>query len=439
MDPDGASGGLQFRRTSRGQIRGECARGEPSATVGCHHQDHAVALGDGSRHGSSGEQGLIVRMGVDKDQGGGVRHGDSIVPYRPHMHVVHISDCFAPRTGGIETQVMGLVRAQQEAGDRVSVLTATPGPPVHGLEVMRLSVPMPFDLPVHPRTRVVVRQALRVLRPEVVHIQAGSISPFAWGALRAAHDLDMPTLVTVHSMWGAGERRLFHASRRLSWLEWRMQVAAVSNQAAQAIETAIPELSPVMITPNGIDPEPWRTSVSPDPAAPLALVSVMRLAPRKRVGALIEIFRALHEVHPSAHLTVVGEGPLMGWARHRAKHLPIAFVGRLRRPEMKRIYERSHMYVQPSIRESFGIAALEARCAGLPILAREQSGVASFIRDGIEGYLVPSDEAMVAFLRGVDPAELAKIREHNMTTTPPVTWADVLPLVQAGYLSAIAR
>lgn len=355
------------------------------------------------------------------------------------MHVVHISDCFAPRTGGIETQVLGLVRAQQEDGDRVSVLTATPGQPVDGIEVMRLSAPMPFDLPVHPRTRVVVRQALRALRPEVAHVHAGSISPFAWGALRAAHDLDIPALVTVHSMWGPVERRLFHASRRLGWVQWRMQVAAVSNQAAQAIEATIPELEPVAITPNGIDPEPWRTSAIPDPNDPLALVSVMRLAPRKRVGALIAMFESVHRVNSDAHLTIVGEGPLLGWARHRARHLPVAFTGRLRRPEIKHIYERSHLYVQPSIHESFGIAALEARCAGMPVIARVQSGVATFIREGVEGYLVPSDEAMVASLRNVDASELAKIREHNMTTSPPVTWADVLPMVRAGYLAAIDR
>ena len=43
------------------------------------------------------------------------------------MRIVHVSDCFAPRTGGIETQVGDLARHQARAGHEVHVLTATLG------------------------------------------------------------------------------------------------------------------------------------------------------------------------------------------------------------------------------------------------------------------------------------------------------------------------
>ena len=43
------------------------------------------------------------------------------------MRIVHISDCFSPRTGGIETQVGDLAATQAAAGDDVHVFTATPG------------------------------------------------------------------------------------------------------------------------------------------------------------------------------------------------------------------------------------------------------------------------------------------------------------------------
>ena len=43
------------------------------------------------------------------------------------MRILHVSDCYAPRTGGIESQVRDLARAQVQAGHEVHVLTATVG------------------------------------------------------------------------------------------------------------------------------------------------------------------------------------------------------------------------------------------------------------------------------------------------------------------------
>ena len=41
------------------------------------------------------------------------------------MRIVHISDCFEPRVGGIETQVGDLAAHQVADGHEVHVLTAT--------------------------------------------------------------------------------------------------------------------------------------------------------------------------------------------------------------------------------------------------------------------------------------------------------------------------
>jgi len=46
---------------------------------------------------------------------------------------------------------------------------------------------------------------------------------------------------------------------------------------------------------------------------------------------------------------------------------------------IKRIFSKSDIFVLPTILESFGIAALEARCAGLPIVAMGYGGVKSFV------------------------------------------------------------
>ncbi|MEY2989758.1 MAG: hypothetical protein RLZZ163_674, partial [Actinomycetota bacterium] len=131
------------------------------------------------------------------------------MPYGRVVRIAHITDCFAPRTGGIETQVLGLAERQIATGHDVMVLTATPGSTrersgsdrVGSVPVERIAARMPFDLPVHPNTRNNVLRVLRARRVDVVHVHAGAASPFAWGGIRAARQARIPTVVTVHSMW----------------------------------------------------------------------------------------------------------------------------------------------------------------------------------------------------------------------------------------------
>ena len=81
------------------------------------------------------------------------------------MRIVHISDCYLPRLGGIEVQVNGLALAQHAAGHEVHVITATRLPHSvretnDGVVVHRLSFPVPGDLPLHPRAHRVISAKL---------------------------------------------------------------------------------------------------------------------------------------------------------------------------------------------------------------------------------------------------------------------------------------
>ncbi|WP_197043207.1 glycosyltransferase [Saccharothrix sp. NRRL B-16314] len=67
------------------------------------------------------------------------------------MSIIHVTDCFLPRLGGIEVQVAGLAQAQASSGEEVHVVTATRlASPGDGYSVHRIAVRVPWDLPVHP-------------------------------------------------------------------------------------------------------------------------------------------------------------------------------------------------------------------------------------------------------------------------------------------------
>ena len=81
------------------------------------------------------------------------------------MRILHVTDCFLPQMGGIETQVSGLALHQAERGDDVAVFTTTLpasgrigatrahlGTPGSTVDIYRLARRMPGGIPVHPNS-----------------------------------------------------------------------------------------------------------------------------------------------------------------------------------------------------------------------------------------------------------------------------------------------
>ena len=365
------------------------------------------------------------------------------------MRIAHVSDCYLPRTGGIETQVRGLALAQAGRGDEPWVITATPGPgsqragleEVDGIEVARLATHLPGDLPVHPRTRAGVRAILEALPADVAHVHVGAVSPFAWGALRALAELRMPTVVTVHSMWGPLSRSGYRAARSLLTRPG-VTVSAVSRIAAEPVEAALGVQ--VGVLPNAIDPAPWRQA-APVPRIPglLRVVTVARLAPRKRVSALLRaVARAQVLTGPDAtiDMTVIGDGPQRGVVERTARRqgVPARFTGRLPLEGIREVFATSDAFAQASVLESFGIAALEARTFGLPVVARAQAGTSEFIHEGVEGLLALDDEGLGSALALLarDPVLGEQLAAHNVAVPPEQTWDFACDRARALYAAA---
>jgi glycosyltransferase involved in cell wall biosynthesis len=116
-------------------------------------------------------------------------------------------------------------------------------------------------------------------------------------------------------------------------------------------------------------------------------------------------------------------------------HLP----GRVSRDEVRERYAASDVYLSPARLESFGIAALEARTVGLPVIGRQGSGVGEFVTDGVNGRIVDSDEGMALAIADLarDPAEVARMRARNLAAPPAQEWSRVARLAVAEYERAV--
>jgi len=175
------------------------------------------------------------------------------------------------------------------------------------------------------------------------------------------------------------------------------------------------------------------------------LVSAMRLARRKRPIPLLHMASEVRERTPDTirlRMTILGDGPnarpMRAVVRHRGMGSWVDLPGRVDRAQLLGTYSRADVYVAPAHLESFGIAAIEARAAGLPVVARGDSGVREFIRDGVEGLLTDDDEDMVtAIVRlATDPALRQRIADHNRTTRAVQDWPFVVQRADEEYARA---
>jgi glycosyltransferase involved in cell wall biosynthesis len=379
------------------------------------------------------------------------------------VRIVHISDCYPPRLGGIETQVRALAVRQVEAGHDVHVITATPGTEVRrgtevldGVTVHRATVRMPAELPVHPRALSVFRALLgpngRASGADAVHVHGGVVSPFAYPGAKVARDLGLPTVMTIHGVWGG----LFTpvaglADRVAHWSRWGVVLTAVSEAAADPIRSIVGPDVPVTVIPNGIDVADWRVPLVAGDPDEVRLVAVMRLAPRKRAMPLVTMAHEASRRLPEGRrlrLTVVGDGPVRSRVQGYVDANGLAFgrfvvdlTGRLAPEHVLATLAGSDAFVAPARLESFGIAALEARTVGLPVLAYEGTGIASFVRDEVEGLLAADDEAMTSAIARIasDDDLRTRITAYNRSTDPDEAWPHVLDTCEAAYAEASRR
>lgn len=110
--------------------------------------------------------------------------------------------------------------------------------------------------------------------------------------------------------------------------------------------------------------------------APVVL-SVGRMMPEKDHGTVIRAIRTI----PDAHLFLVGAGPDVATYKKMAQDLQVSnrvhFLGR--RTDVAQLMKSADIFVQSSRFEGFGIAALEAMAAGLPVVASRVPGLAELV------------------------------------------------------------
>jgi L-malate glycosyltransferase len=152
---------------------------------------------------------------------------------------------------------------------------------------------------------------------------------------------------------------------------------------------------PIEVIPNFIDPEIYHPS---GPCAKKTLCQpgqkmithISNFRKVKRIPDVVEIFKRIHDAMP-AKLVMIGDGPEKEKAEDQARKAgllrDVIFLGKT--SELIRILCGSDLFLLPSETESFGLAALEAMAAGVPVISSNAGGIPEVNQHGITGFTAP--------------------------------------------------
>jgi len=137
----------------------------------------------------------------------------------------------------------------------------------------------------------------------------------------------------------------------------------------------------------------------------------------KRVNDVVRIFAEVRK-HMPAKLLMVGDGPERPAMEDLARELnvfdDVRFLGK--QDQMEEILVVSDLFLLPSDYESFGLAALEAMAASMPVISSNAGGLPEINIHGVTGYMADvgdiktMSEASIELL--MNPDKLAQFKQQ---------------------------
>ncbi|MCA1636185.1 MAG: glycosyltransferase family 4 protein [Acidobacteria bacterium] len=305
-------------------------------------------------------------------------------------------------SGGAEHVLTLLAQRWTAAGRHVTILTYDDGarPPFYNLDphVRHVAMGLAGDssgllaaVRNNLRRARVLRREIRRSRPDVI---VSFIDQTNVLTLLAAEGLGVPIVATEHMDPNALTLKRTWAYLRLLTYARARRIVLLS---ARDVVFFPPRLRKrVTVIPNPFVPPPPASPARAETAPQPALIAVGRLHRNKGFDVLLVAFSLLGDEHPQWRLTVLGEGEERGRLETLRDELRlggrVSFLGRVTDPYP--FLRRAKLFVLPSRAEGFPLALCEALACGLPAVCTDcGSGVRDIIEEGVNGVIVPKNDA----------------------------------------------
>ena len=250
------------------------------------------------------------------------------------------------------------------------------------------------------------------------HIHAHFLNQSATIALVASRLLNLPYSVTVHA-----SSELFASpsmvQAKLSGAKFIATCTDYNRAYLTKLDKNLPE-DKIKVIYHGLDTGEFRRNSPVDGGKdavsetkePLprgrqsgkpVILSVGQLRERKGFQYLIEACGILHQQGVDFECRIVGEGPMRSALEQKIQALNLGekvyLCGAMSQEDVKMEYEQASIFALPAImgsdgdRDGIPNVILEAMAMELPVVSTRHSGIPEVVEDGLNGLLVPPEDA----------------------------------------------
>jgi N-acetyl-alpha-D-glucosaminyl L-malate synthase BshA len=185
----------------------------------------------------------------------------------------------------------------------------------------------------------------------------------------------------------------------------------------------------------------FKKAICPDDEALVVHTSNFRKV--KRVGDVIQTFFNIRKEIP-AKLLMIGDGPERDPAEQLCRELGVGddvrFLGKLEAVE--EVLSVADLFLMPSEKESFGLAALEAMACEVPVISSNSGGLPELQLQGITGFMsnVGDIEDMTRkALFILDKSNLPQFKANALKRAKEFDITNILPLYENFYRQILEK
>ncbi len=261
--------------------------------------------------------------------------------------------------------------------------------------------------------------------------------------------LKIPMITTLHGtdITLVGSHPFYKKAVQFS-INHSEYVTAVSQSLKDDTERLFEITSDIKVIPNFIDFQKIKFRDVPCEKIQIAsedeliITHVSNFRPLKRILDILRIFKIIKD-GLNVKLLMVGDGPEKERAIRYCKlnqiEKDVLFFGKSN--EIDNILCFSDLFLLPSEKESFGLAALEAMANGVPVVCSDIGGLPEVIENGISGFLCPVGDinAMaekVNYLLG-DKERLKLFKSQAYQTSKKFDIKKIISLYESVYNDAL--
>jgi N-acetyl-alpha-D-glucosaminyl L-malate synthase BshA len=226
-------------------------------------------------------------------------------------------------------------------------------------------------------------------------------------------------------------------------------VTAVSEHLRKETYSSFQITNEIEVIPNFIDlekfkkqkKEHFKKAICPNGEALVVHTSNFRRV--KRVQDVIKVFANLHNEIPSK-LLMIGDGPERTKAENLCRELDITddvrFLGKLEAVE--EVLSVADLFLMPSEKESFGLAALEAMACEVPVISSDAGGLPELNVQGVTGFMSSVGDVEDMTRRALfvlDKSNLPAFKHNALKRAQEFDISRILPLYENYYLKILEK